>query len=124
MNARQAAARMSERDLQDRVRRMCDQLGLAVEHTENSLQGRTWLPGWPDLTICGTRILYRELKSMHGQLSHDQRRVGRIIANAGGDWDVWRPIDLFSGQIALELTAISRLDIAVFTADDIGKLTI
>lgn len=119
---RQARA-MSEADLQSRVRSMCDSLGLAVEHVENSLQGRTWLPGMPDLTIFGHVILYRELKDEVKDLSPKQRRVRGIIIAAGGNWGLWRPRDLISGQIATELTSISRLPIARCITPDFTERT-
>lgn len=104
-----------ERWLQDQVRALCVDLGLAVQHMEDSR--RAWLPGWPDLVILGTVqqyalspvILYRELKRQHEDPTSEQRRVGYLIQAAGGDWAVWRPDDLLSGRIARELTAISKL---------------
>lgn len=106
------AAGMTEAQLQAAVRKMCADLGLAVEHVEDSLNGRTWLPGMPDLQVFGTRILYRELKNSGNSLSPNQRKVRAIIEAAGGDYAVWRPMDLISGRIASELTSISRLAIA------------
>jgi hypothetical protein len=102
-------AAITERYLQDRIRELCDGLGLAVQHIERADLAKAWLPGWPDLWICGPRgILYRELKDAVGRSTPAQRRVALIIGLAGGDWDIWRPRDLLSGRIAAELTAISR----------------
>lgn len=97
---------MSERELEQRVREICGLYGLAVSHFHDSR--RSWLPGFPDLEIIGTAILHRELKSQGGTLSADQRRVGSIIAKAGGDWAVWRPADFMDGTIHRQLAAISR----------------
>lgn len=99
------AAKMTEDELQAAVRRMCTDLGLAVQHIHDPR--RSWLPGWPDLTIIGTDILFAELKSQHGTLSPEQRRVSRIIKAAGGRWVLWRPMDLLSGEIARTLTALA-----------------
>ena len=99
-----AAYAMSERELEQHVRRLCEDLGLAVNHFPDSR--RSWLPGFPDLEIFGSRILHRELKTQHGKLSVDQRRVGSRIEQAGGDWCVWRPAELFDGTIARQLAAI------------------
>jgi hypothetical protein len=109
------AARMSEGELQDRVRAMADSLGLAVQHIHDAR--RSWLVGWPDLVIIGTSVLYAELKSQTGQLSPDQARVGRLIERAGGRWLLWRPEHLLSGEIARELTALSALSIAAYAAN-------
>jgi hypothetical protein len=107
VNARTAAAaRMTEAELQDRVRAMCDALGLVVRHVRD--ERGNWLQGWPDLDILGTRLIHRELKSMRGQLTGDQRRVGAKLTRAGQDWAVWRPVDLLDGTIARKLTAISN----------------
>lgn len=113
---------MSEADLQESVRKMCDHLGLAVRHVRD--ERGNWLPGWPDLDIVGKRLIHRELKSQRGQLTPDQRRVGYLLANAGQDWAVWRPSDLLGGTVAKELVAISPLEIAVFSADSIERFTI
>jgi hypothetical protein len=101
-----AARTMSERDLQARVRAMCGQLGVLVEHVEDSRRGRTWLPGIPDLTIIGRTVIYRELKTETGIVSPEQRTVGEALARAGADWGVWRPRHLLDGTIARTLAAL------------------
>ena len=102
-----AAAQMSEVELQDTVRKMCDALGLVVRHVRD--ERGNWVTGWPDLDILGPHgIIWRELKSMRGQLTPDQRRVGSLMTRAGLDWAVWRPVDLLDGTIARQLTAISN----------------
>lgn len=100
-----AAYAMSERELEEQVRRLCKDLGLAVSHFTDSR--RSWLPGWPDLEILGMSIIHRELKSQHGRLTVDQRRAGSRIMRAGGDWQVWRPAELLDGTIARQLQAIT-----------------
>ena len=96
---------MPERDLQDRIRSMCAALGLEVQHIEDSR--RSWLPGWPDLVIFGTATLWRELKSAAGTLTPEQRACGSRITRSGGDWAVWRPVDLYSGHIETRLQEIA-----------------
>jgi hypothetical protein len=108
------ARAMPEAELQEEVRAMCRSLGLIIQHVENSLQGRVWVRGWPDLEIIGEAILYRELKRQDQDPTADQRLIGRAIRRGGGDWDVWRPSDLLDGTIARQLTAISRLRIAAY----------
>ena len=122
MTSVRRAAGMSEAQLQSAVRRLCGDLGLAVEHVEDSLNGRTWLPGMPDLVIFGKEILFRELKNSGNSLSPKQRRVRAIIVAAGGDYAVWRPMDLLDGTIARQLTAISRLETVAFTAAGIERI--
>jgi hypothetical protein len=98
-----AAARLrqvSERDFQASVIDFCKLLGLDAFHP---LVSRGMAPGWPDLTIIGTRVLFRELKSEIGGLSTEQRRVGARLRAAGADWACWRPRDLHSGRVEREL---------------------
>ena len=69
--------------LEDHVRKLMKDLGLWGFHPEISIGSRR---GWPDWTIIGERILYRELKSETGTVRPDQRKVGDLILAAGGDW--------------------------------------
>ena len=98
---------MSEAELQRRIRKMCRELGLAVQHVDNSLAGRVWLPGWPDLTIVGTEIYYAELKNDHDGLEPAQREVRYILMRGGANWVLWRPQDLYDGTVARLLVSIS-----------------
>jgi hypothetical protein len=91
---------MLEAQLQQAVMDLCKLLGLDCFHVRNS---RGMQPGWPDLVIVGTRVLYRELKSEAGSLSPDQRRVGSRLAAAGADWAMWRPRDLRNGVVERQL---------------------
>jgi hypothetical protein len=104
---RRLAKAMSEDGLQEAIRSRCVTLGLTAQHVYDAR--RCWLPGWPDLIIIGTSIIYRELKRMGEDPSADQRRVGRAIRDAGGSWGVWRPDHLLSGAIDDELAAIASL---------------
>lgn len=88
------------------VRRLMKDLGIEGYHTRNSIGSRR---GFPDWEFWGRWIMHRELKSESGVLSPDQRRVGALILDAGGDWAVWRPRDLFSGAIAAQLQQLRRL---------------
>ena len=91
------------------VRRLMDDLGLWGYHPLNSIGSRR---GWPDWTIIGNRIIYRELKTERGTLRPDQALVRGLILATDGDWALWRPTDLLSGRIAAELAAISGLRVA------------
>ena len=91
------------------VREILKELGLWGFHPLISIGSRK---GWPDWTIIGKWIMYRELKTETGKLRPDQELVRDLILAAGGDWALWRPSDYLSGRIARELTAISRLRVA------------
>lgn len=96
---------MTEAELERHVRRMLADLRLFGFHPYDS---RRSAPGWPDWTILGRRVLFRELKSSTGQLRPDQVRVRNLLVAAGEDWSIWRPEDLHSGRIAAELAAVAR----------------
>ena len=94
------ASRMPECQLQQLVTDLCRLLALPHFHVRHST-GMT--AGWPDSVIIGTRVIYRELKAEHGQLTPDQRAIGDKLKAAGADWKVWRPSDWLSGGIEMEL---------------------
>ncbi len=98
---------MTERELQEAVRRMCADLGLYHYHPHDSRRSQA---GWPDSVIIGpTRAIFRELKTQSGQLSADQRHVGYLLTAAGLSWEVWRPADLIDGTIGAQLAALAGL---------------
>ena len=100
------AAAMTEAELERRVWHLIDGLGLMAYHTHFSKRSR---PGYPDLTIAGTRVMFRELKREKGRVTEEQRQWIHALSAAGADAGIWWPGDLLSGRIAAELTAISRL---------------
>ena|SRR5690242_18556003 len=106
------AAKMPERDLQEAVRQLCAGLGL-FHYPHNSARSE---PGWPDSTIIGRRVLFRELKSECGRVTPEQAAVGRRLKAAGENWRVWRPSDLLTGQIAKELTEVAAVQAELFSA--------
>lgn len=87
------------------VRKLMKLYGLDGFHCRNSIGSRR---GFPDWEIWGTSTIWRELKTERGRLTVPQRRVGSLINRAGGDWQVWKPRDLFSGVIAAQLERIAR----------------
>lgn len=99
------AARMPEKELQQLVGDLCRLLGLPHFHVRHSAG---MAAGWPDSVIIGTRVIYRELKSEHGQLSPDQRAIGDKLRAAEADWKVWRPRDWLSGGIEMELRLLKE----------------
>ena len=93
----------TERSLQATVEEMCKLFGIAWYHTFDS---RRSTKGWPDLALCGSKFMLRELKTDNGALTERQVSWGKRLRDAGQDWDVWRPADLQSGRIERELRAI------------------
>lgn len=98
-------ASWTEERLKEEILILCVRLVLVVNyHKADRLSPA---PGWPDLEILGARgILHRELKTMAGQLTVDQRRVGSKINLAGGNWSTWRPADWATGVIQGQLLAV------------------
>jgi hypothetical protein len=98
---------MTEAELQEQVRLMCNQLGLYHYHPHDS---RRSAAGWPDSVIISQRtrrIIFRELKTERGILTSEQKRVGYLLVAAGEDWAVWKPHDLYDGSIQRELVELS-----------------
>lgn len=104
------AATMSEdrgrNSLDWHVRKLIRDLGLLGYHTKDSRGSRE---GYPDWTIVGHRVLFRELKREGKDATAAQAVWLAKLTAAGEDADVWRPSDLYSGRIGQELAAISRL---------------
>ncbi|XTZ13883.1 hypothetical protein ACQSSU_20515 [Micromonospora echinospora] len=108
---------MLEEDLKKAIIQLCRTLGLKVAHFRpaRTEDGGWRTPveadgkGWPDLTIVGPGgVLYRELKSKTGVVEPDQKVWLGVLAAAGQNAKVWRPIDLLNGTIGRELQAIRR----------------
>ena len=101
------AAAMSEAELEEHVRAICNDLGVLRIHVYNS-RGTT--PGVPDDILVGPRgILWRELKTAKGKVTPAQLAMGKALQSAGQDWAVWRPADWLNGTVAAELAALAGL---------------
>lgn len=97
----QLAANMSEDTLQTRVEQLARELGWLRYHTYDSRRSQA---GFPDLVMVRRgRIVWRELKTMKGRVSADQRKWLDALETANADVGVWRPIDLLDGTILAEL---------------------
>jgi len=96
--------RMTEAQLLSRIREMCSWLGLLIYHTHDSRRSER---GFPDLVICGSSVIYRELKSATGRVTGAQQEWLDRLTAAGADAAVWRPADLASGVVLARLGAIS-----------------
>jgi hypothetical protein len=99
------AAGMPERDLEEHIRRMCDQLGVWRWHVPDSSRMQAGLPD--DILLGPNGLLWRENKSMTGRLTPEQRTVGNLLRMNGQNWSLWTPADLVSGRIGTELAAIA-----------------
>ena len=99
-----ASSKMSEAELEVHVRAIIKDLGLLGYHTRDS---RGSAKGFPDWTICGARVMFRELKTKRGKITEEQRDWLEALHTAGADTDVWRPEDLMSGRIARELAKLA-----------------
>jgi hypothetical protein len=59
---------------------------------------RATIRGWPDWVFMSERgMIYREVKGTNDTVSPEQRAIGRLISNNGGDWSVWWPKDVKPG---------------------------
>lgn len=93
------ASEMSEDALQTRVLLLAGSLGWLAYHTHDSRRSQA---GWPDLVLAHKKrplLLIRELKSARGKVTPDQERWLALLAGAGVDAGVWRPVDLVEGRI-------------------------
>lgn len=100
------AAAMTERQLQDVVTAAAYRAGWISYHTHDS---RRSAAGYPDLHLVNGPLgisIFRELKTMKGTLTADQRMWIRALRMAGVDADVWRPIDWFDGTIDKALAGV------------------
>lgn len=97
---------MSEAALMEHIRILCFDLRLPAFHVYDAR--RCWGPGFPDLVIVGpSGILYREVKDRTNSIRPEQRKWGSDITRGGGNWAVWRPVDLVNGTIATQLVRIA-----------------
>jgi hypothetical protein len=94
---------MTEAQLQSAVVALCKLLGLKYHHQQISIGSKA---GWPDLTICGSAMIFRELKRETGKPTGAQLNWIHTLCMAGADAGVWRPSDLQSGRIQRELEQI------------------
>jgi hypothetical protein len=55
--------------------------------------------GFPDLVMVRERVVYAELKSDKGRMTHDQMEWSRRLIDAGQEWYLWRPAEWLDGSI-------------------------
>ena len=95
----------SEKELQDAITGLADELGLWWHHeTDSRKSGR----GWVDLVILGPAgALFAEVKGSGGRRSANQHLIGRLLGRAGLEYRVWYPVDWHSGDIKRDLKEIA-----------------
>lgn len=101
------AAQMLEADLQSKVIALAKGLGFTWYHTHNSRRSPS---GYPDLHLIHPdgRSLFRELKQQSKHPTPEQRRWLALLAGAGHDVGVWRPLDYLDGTVERELANAVR----------------
>ena len=98
---------MTERQLEHGIRAiLADLPSLRWYHTFDS---RRSPGGFPDMTIVGQRVIYRELKTAKGKVTDTQAGWLHALVMAEQDACVWRPADLVSGLIGRQLAALAGL---------------
>lgn len=101
------AAAMTEAELEEQIRKLCEDLHVFRYHLPDS---RRVDAGFPDDVLIGPGgVLFRECKTEKGTLRAAQRLVIGLLEAAGADVKVWRPSDLYSGTIQREIIGVSAL---------------
>lgn len=102
------AAGMSERELENGVRRILKDLPeVLAYHTHDSRRSHA---GYPDWTFAGPGgVLFRELKTARGPVTAGQERWLETLRAAGLDASIWRPASLLSGAVARELAGLAGM---------------
>lgn len=97
---------MNEAELQAQVIEIAHGLGLYVFHSTDPR--RDIGPGFPDLVICGLEgYLFVELKTLSGQLRHNQVQWKRRLEYVNAPYVLWTPRELISGEIRNVLVSLS-----------------
>ena len=69
------------------------------------IKGIPRIKGFPDLVLVRDRVLFRELKTVEGELKQEQEEWIRRLQNAGSDAKVWRPNNMneIEAELSVEL---------------------
>lgn len=106
------AAAMSEDrgpdSLEANLLRLLDKYGLWAHHEPNSSRsiGKGWVD-WTILSPTGHGAIFAELKSEHGVLSSDQKRVKYMLQSNSLRYVEWRPSDFYAGRIEQALAGLA-----------------
>jgi hypothetical protein len=88
---------MREDELLNEVMDLCRKHNLLYFHAYDSRM--TTGKGFPDLVVCGKRIIFIELKSEQGTMRPEQTRWRYALQAAGAMHAILYPSDLASGAI-------------------------
>lgn len=100
---------MNERALQLEVHDLLRAAPELVWHHCGSPHHCNGQAGMPDLLIIGRRrLLWPEIKGDTTPVRREQREFGEALTEAGQSWCVWRPDDMRSGRIEMELQALRQ----------------
>lgn len=83
---------MSEAEFQRQVEELCKYRHLLYYHVTRT--DKRDQPGFPDLVIVGSRVVFAELKTEKGKMSPRQDEWAFALRNAGAEHYLWRPSDL------------------------------
>ena len=99
---------LSEGEFQSSILDLVRALGLQAYHTHDSRRSQK---GFPDLVIVGSNgVLYRELKTMTGVVTEEQKYWLSILQAAGADVAIWRP-NLWPEPITRDLRALGSITV-------------
>jgi len=90
----------SERLFQDKVEQIAKMNSWLIFHASpHMVRPGVWRSdgkGFPDLCLChpSRGLIFAELKSQEGRLSHEQKLWAEALLNAGVEHYVWRPNQL------------------------------
>lgn len=92
--------RITEADWQTTVIDLAHALGWRVAHFRPARTNQGWRTpvaadgkGFPDLVLTRDRVIFVELKSQTGRLSHEQMVWLEQLDQAGAEIHIWRPDD-------------------------------
>ena len=95
----------TEADFQADIIAAAKTFGVEAFHPFNS---RASEPGWPDLTLVGAGVMFRELKTQRGIVTPSQAFWIAILSDAGLDAAVWRP-DQWPEPIISQIRSLGRI---------------
>lgn len=101
---------MTEADLQECVIQTAHLFGWRVAHFRAARTAHGWATpvaadgkGFPDLVLVRDHVIFAELKSSTGRLSHEQSEWMIALRATGAEYHLWTPADWQSGAIEAAL---------------------
>jgi hypothetical protein len=94
---------MSEATLQTKCEQVARELGWLFYHTHDSRRSQAGFPDCVFLHPTSGRLVVRELKTMKGTASAEQKKWLAAFEVAGVDVGIWRPIDYLNETVVTTL---------------------